>query len=462
MPSRCRLHRAMLMLVATLAPIAALGQTAAPPPPRLTVIHAGTLLAEPPRAPLQRQSILVRGDRVVEIRVGFVDPKGVAEAGEAVPQLIDLSDKVVLPGLIDSHIHLSYAAGPDLLAYLRQSDSEQALGAMILARRALMAGFTTVADCASGAEIIYAVRNAINAGRYLGPEVLAAGLPISTRGGHGDAPGLREDLFQDAATRQSGVCWDEGSCRDAVRLQVKRGSDFIKLMASGGFASGTGRAQQMTLAEMQASVEAAHMRGVRITTHAYATHAISDAVLAGVDSVEHGIGLDEATAREMAKRGTYLVPTMMVFDPPARTKGTALVNTALIEHMREESLQMSRRAVGLAIQHKVPLAFGSDATQAVVGKSAYEFTLLVRAGLTPMQAIATATTGAAAHLRIADRAGSIAPGKRADLIAVSRNPLDDVAALQHVDFVMKGGRVARIDGRVEPAEKWGPDAPALP
>ncbi len=385
-----------------------------------------------------------------------------ADAGQPVPQLIDLSTKVVLPGLIDSHIHLSYAAGPDLLAYLRQSDSEQALGAMILARRALMAGFTTVADCGSGAEIIYAARNAINAGRYLGPEILAAGLPISTRGGHGDAPGLREDLFQDAETRQSGVCWDEGSCRDAVRLQIKRGSDFIKLMASGGFASGTGRAQQMTLAEMQASVEAAHMRGVRITTHAYATHAISDAVLAGVDSVEHGIGLDEATAREMAKRGTYLVPTMMVYDPPVRTQGTALVNTALIERMREESVQMSRRAVGFAIQHKVPLAFGSDATQAVVGKGAYEFTLLVRAGLTPMQAIATATTGAAAHLRIADRAGSIAPGKRADLIAVSRNPLDDVAALQEVEFVMKGGRVARMGGRVEPAEKWGPDAPALP
>lgn len=436
--------------------------TANPALSKVIVIHAGTLLLEPPRAPLRRQTLLIRDERIAEIRDGFIAPSIMVGEGQPAPTFIDLSSKFVLPGLIDSHVHLSYAAGPDLLAYLRQSDSEQALGAMVLARRALMAGFTTVADCGSGPEIIYAIRNAINAGRYLGPEILAAGLPITSRGGHADAPGLREDLFQDAERRQSGVCWDEGSCRDAVRLQIKRSSDFIKIMASGGFSSGTGRMQQFTLEEMRAAAEATHMRGFRITTHAYATHAISDAVIAGVDSVEHGIGLDEATAKEMAKRGTYLVPTMMVYDPEKRNKSVALVNVDAIQKMREEATQMSRRSVDIAIRNKVPIAFGTDVTQAMVGQNAYEFSLLVRAGLTPMQAIATATTDGAKHLGVAERVGSIAPGKRADLIAVSGDPLTDIAALRDVEFVMKAGRVAKIGGQVQPAEKWGSDAPALP
>jgi imidazolonepropionase-like amidohydrolase len=454
---------ALCLIIGVLLSVSAVAETpAAQASSKAIVIHAGTLLLEPPHAPLQRQTVLVVDDHIAEIRDGFVAPSAMVKAGQPAPTFIDLSSKFVLPGLIDSHVHLSYAAGPDLLAYLRQSDSEQALGAMVLARRALMAGFTTVADCGSGPEIIYAIRNAINAGRYLGPEILAAGLPITSRGGHADTPGLREDLFQDAERRQSGVCWDEGSCRDAVRLQIKRSSDFIKIMASGGFSSGTGRLQQFTLEEMRAAVDATHMRGYRITTHAYATHAISDAVAAGVDSVEHGIGLDEPTAKEMAKRGVYLVPTMMVYDPEKRHKNIALVNADAVQKMREEATLMSRRAVEIAIRNKVPLAFGTDVTQSSVGQNAYEFSLLVRAGLTPLQAIASATTEGAKHLGIAERVGSIAPGKRADLIAVEGNPIVDVDVLRNVEFVMKAGRIAKIDGQVQPAEKWGSDAPALP
>jgi imidazolonepropionase-like amidohydrolase len=203
----------------------------------------------------------------------------------------------VLPGLIDAHVHLSsLSSGNPLLAY-RQSDSEQALTALIFARRTLAAGFTTVRDLASGHEVMYAVRNAIRAGRYIGPRILVAGLPITARGGHGDFPGSREDLWQDREARESGICWDEGSCRDAVRAQIKRGADVITLMASGGFSSGTGALQQLTAGEMRAVVEAAQMRGIRVTTHAYATSAIADAVRSGVNSVEHGIGLGDQIGR---------------------------------------------------------------------------------------------------------------------------------------------------------------------
>lgn len=459
----------LLVAVATLAALATAGRaqtappTVRPAPPAaqaaplpLTVIHAGTLLAEPPAAPRARQTVLVRGDRIVAVRDGFVPVAELAAPGEPAPELIDLSRHFVLPGLIDGHVHLSFQSGGSQTLAFRQSDAEQALTALIFARRTLAAGFTTVRDLASGYEVMYAVRNAIDAGRFVGPRILVAGLPITARGGHGDFPGSREDLWQDREARESGVCWDDGSCRDAVRAQIKRGSNVIKLMASGGFSSGTGTLQQLTFAEMQAAIDAAHMRGVRVTTHAYATSAIADAVRAGVDAVEHGIGLDEKTAIEMARRGTFLSPTLMVYQPPRSDARTAAAASA-------GAPQMSDRAIRLAIRHGVRIAFGTDVGVGWPhGSNAREFALLVAAGLTPLQAIAAATTGAAESVGLAEEIGRIAPGRVADLVALETDPLADVAALQRVDFVMKSGRIAKRDGRMLPAERWDGDLTAYP
>ncbi|MEZ5459430.1 MAG: amidohydrolase family protein [Steroidobacteraceae bacterium] len=154
----------------------------------ITVIHAGTLLAAPPANPRQRQTIVIRGDRVVEIRDGFVDPQAFVAAGTAAPALVDLSTHFVLPGLIDAHVHLAFQSGAVRLIAYRQSDSEQALTALVFARRTLAAGFTTVRDLASGPEVMFAVRNAIRAGRYLGPRILSPGCRSPARGGHGDFP----------------------------------------------------------------------------------------------------------------------------------------------------------------------------------------------------------------------------------------------------------------------------------
>ncbi len=424
-------------------------------PVATVVIHAGTLLAEPPLAPKHQQTLVIRGERIAAIRDGFVDPAEFVAAGEPAPRLVDLSRHFVMPGLIDGHTHLSFQSGGSPVIAFRQSDSEMALTALIFARRTLAAGFTTMRDLASGPEIVYAVRNAINAGRYIGPRILAAGLPITARGGHGDFPGSREDLWQDAAQRQSGVCWDEGSCRDAVRLQIKRGSDVIKLMASGGFSSGTGAPQQLTFMEMQAAIDAAHMRNIKVTTHAYAAAAIRDAVRAGVDSVEHGLGMDENIAREMAQRGTFFVPTLMAYDPAPPTAGQPPRPPNPLSRGAQE---MSQRALQYALKHKVKIAFGTDAgVGSPHGTNAHEFKLLVEAGLTPMQAITTATTTAADNLGIADQAGSLTNGRIADLIALTSDPLTDVQALQSIDFVMKSGRIAKRDGSMLPAERWDGD-----
>ena len=451
---------ALLACAAVATPDAAAQERASPqqatPADAITLIHAGTLLAAPPAAPLLQQTIVLRGDRIVEVRPGFASPQAFASSGGALPQLVDLSSHYVLPGLIDAHVHLSFQSGGNPLLAYRQSDSEQALTALIFARRTLAAGFTTVRDLASGPEVMYAVRNAIRAGRFIGPRILVAGLPITARGGHGDFPGSREDLWQDREARESGICWDDGSCRDAVRAQIKRGADVIKLMASGGFASGTGALQQLTAGEMRAVVEAAQMRGIRVTTHAYAASAIADAVRSGVNSVEHGIGLDDATAQEMAKRGTYFVPTLMVYQPPRSDARTSMAASA-------GAPEMSQRAIQRAIRFGVPIAFGTDTGVGWPhGSNAREFQLLVGAGLPPAQAIATATTSGAANLGLGDQIGRIAPGFLADIIAVKRDPLADPAALESVDFVMKSGRIAKQDGTMLPGERWDGDRYAHP
>jgi imidazolonepropionase-like amidohydrolase len=452
---------AALWLAATLTAATATAQEPVPAPPvataeAVTLIHAGTLLAAPPAAPVAQQTLVLRGDRIVEIRRGFVAPESFASEGSPAPRLIDLSRHHVLPGLIDAHVHLSFQSGGNPLLAYRQSDSEQALTALIFARRTLAAGFTTVRDLASGHEVMYAVRNAIRAGRYVGPRILVAGLPITARGGHGDFPGSREDLWQDREARESGICWDEGSCRDAVRAQIKRGADVIKLMASGGFASGTGALQQLTADEMRAVVEAARMRGIRVTTHAYASSAIADAVRSGVDSVEHGIGLDDATAQEMAKRGTYFVPTLMVYQPPRSDARSSMAASA-------GAPEMSQRAMQRAIRFGVPIAFGTDTGVGWPhGSNAREFQLLTAAGLTPMQALATATTAGAANLGLDKEIGRIAPGFVADIIAVKADPLANPAALESIDFVMKSGRIAKQDGAMLPAERWDSDRYAHP
>lgn len=275
---------------------------------------------------------------------------------------------------------------------------------------------------------MFAVRDWIDGGKFIGPRILAAGQPVTAPGGHGDRTPIdasRGDLSA------SGLCDGLESCRRAVRIQHKRGSDVIKMMATGGFADETGTEQLFFYDEMEATVNAAHQLGLAVATHAYAGDAIADAVRAGVDSVDHGFGATDAALKEMKKKNIYLVPTLTL----TQRKGA------------EITIYRDRyRAFERALDIGTPIAFGTDVGGIPHRFAAREFTYMVDLGMSTEAAIVSATINTAKLFRLDSEVGTIAPGMLADIIAVNGNPLEDIATLQDVRFVMKTGRVAKQDG----------------
>ncbi|HEY1225338.1 MAG TPA: amidohydrolase family protein [Brevundimonas sp.] len=405
---------------------------------RTTFVQVGQLLADPGSGVvLRNKTLVIAGNRIVEIRDGFV--------GEG--EIVDLRDEFVLPGLIDSHVHLTGQQNPNgRLEEVTQSNAEQAMVGARYARRTLMAGFTTVADLGGSNEAVFALRDAIARGDVPGPRVIAAGSAVSVHGGHGDINGYREDVMHILSPES--VCSGADDCMRAVRLQVRSGADIIKITATGGVLSNTaaGLNQQFSDAELAAIVGAAHRMGRQITAHAHGVDGINAFLRAGGDSIEHGTYLDDESIRLFRREGTYLVPTLMAGDFVARIASGpdnffTPAQTAKALEVGPLMIEMARRAHDGGVR----IAFGTDSGVSAHGDNAQEFALLVRAGLTPLEAVQTATVGAAAHLRISDQAGRIAVGMPADLIAVSGDPLSDVTVLEHVRFVMKGGVVYRAE-----------------
>lgn len=403
-----------------------------------TFVQVGQLLADPATGVvLRNKTLVISGNRIVEIRDGFV--------GEG--EIVDLRDAFVLPGLIDSHVHLTGQQNPNgRLEEVTQSNAEQAMVGARYARRTLMAGFTTVADLGGSNEAVFALRDAIARGDVPGPRVIAAGSAVSVHGGHGDANGYREDIMH--VLSPESVCSGPDDCMRAVRLQVRAGADIIKITATGGVLSNTsaGLNQQFSDAELAAIIGAAHRMGRQVTAHAHGVDGINAFLRAGGDSIEHGTYLDDESIRLFRREGTWLVPTLMAGDFVARIASGpdnffTPAQTAKALQAGPLMLDMARRAH----EGGVRIAFGTDSGVSAHGDNAQEFALLVRAGLTPLEAIQTATVGAAAHLRLSDEAGRIAVGMPADLIAVSGDPLADVTVLEHVRFVMKGGVIYRTE-----------------
>jgi imidazolonepropionase-like amidohydrolase len=296
------------------------------------------------------------------------------------------------------------------------------------ARSALSAGFTTVRDLASDPDVMFAVRDWINGGKFLGPRILAAGRPVGALGGHGDTSVVGIDPAELAA---SGLCDGVESCRRAVRVQHKLGSNVIKMMATGGFHDQTGTDQLFFFDEMEATVAAAHQLNLTVSAHAYSGEAVADAVRAGVDSIDHGFGVTDATLKTMKKENVYLVPTLSV----AQRK-----DKEITEYRR------THRAFERALEIGTPIAFGTDVGGIPHKFAAKEFVYMVDLGMSPAAALESATINTAKLFRIDDQAGTLEAGKLADIIAVKDNPLDNIEALGSVDFVMKAGRVAKRDG----------------
>ncbi|URI14142.1 metal-dependent hydrolase family protein [Brevundimonas albigilva] len=383
---------------------------------------------------------MIRGNQVVETRDGFV---GDASQG----RVVDLREAFVLPGLIDSHVHLTGQQNPNArLENVTQSDADQAMVGARYARRTLMAGFTTVADLGASNEAIFALREAVRRGDVPGPRIIAAGSAVSIHGGHGDINGYREDVMHLLSSES--ICSGPEDCMRAVRTQVRAGADIIKITATGGVLSNTaaGLAQQFSDPELAAIVESAHRMGRQVTAHAHGVDGINAFLRAGGDSIEHGTYLDDQSIQLFKQHDAWLVPTLLAGDFVARIASGpdnffTPAQTAKALEAGPRMLDMARRAH----EGGVRIAFGTDSGVSAHGDNAQEFALLVRAGLTPLEAVQAATVGAAEHLRISGEAGKIAPGRPADIVAVAGDPLTDVTELERMRFVMKGGVIYRAD-----------------
>jgi len=401
-------------------------------------VHAGRLLADPSTGVVQRdKTLVISGNRIVEIRDGFV--------GEGT--VIDLRDAFVLPGLIDSHVHLTSEQNPNArLQAVTLDTADRAIVGAGNARKTLMAGFTTVADLGAPNDAIFALRDGVARGDVIGPRIIASGSSVSIHGGHGDANGYRDDVLHVLSSES--ICSGPEDCMRAVRTQVRAGADVIKITSTGGVLSNTaaGLGQQFTDAELAAIVEVAHRMGRKVTAHAHGADGINAFLRAGGDSIEHGTYLDDEGIRLMRETGAWLVPTLMAGDYVARVASGP--DNFFTPAQTAKALEAGPRMLdmaGRAHRGRVRIAFGTDSGVSAHGDNAGEFALLVRAGLTPLEAVQTATVNAAEHLGIQDQAGRLLPGMPADLIAVRGDPLEDVTVLERVVFVMRGGVAYRND-----------------
>lgn len=430
----------LLVLLAPCTPAA--GAEAAP---SWLFVHAGTLLDRPGQAPRSAATVVIRGDRIVAVSAGYVQP-GAYEGAPADARVLDLRDRFVMPGLIDSHVHLdSDRAGVEgAMAAMTDSVAASAYEAAMNARKTLAAGFTTVRNLGDADGVTLALRDAIATGKVPGPRILDAGTSISATAGHMDPTlGFREELH-DALDRHANLCDGADDCRRAVRRQVARGVDLIKIATTGGVNSriGAGLGQQLFEDEAIALVETAHLYGKKIAVHAHGNDGILIALRAGADSIEHGTLMDDASIALMLEHGTYYVPTLSTVNGYLeRIAANPDAYPPAVRAKIDWRIGITGQALRKAHARGVRIAFGTDAGVSKHGRNADEFELMQKYGMSPMETLVAATVNAADLLGIAAEAGTIEPGKRADLIGVAGDPLADLAVLKQPPLVIQAGRV---------------------
>ena len=403
-----------------------------------TLVHAGTLLAIPGQAVERQKSIVIRGNSIEAVVDGYVDP----DSFDGEVKLIDLSDKFVLPGLIDMHVHLLSESSPTSRTdVLYTTTSMQALQGVYYAGITLNAGFTTVRDLGGNPEAIFALRDAINRGIVVGPTIVAAGSAIAATGGHGDVDGYKPELLE--LWTPETICDGPFECRSAVRNAIKNGADWIKITATGGVLSdtSTGLGQQMTDDELIEIVGTAHNLGIKVAAHAHGADGINAALRAGVDSIDHGTFLDEESIELFLQSGAYLVPTLLPgIKIPESMEGNPYFTDAIKTKAYAAGAAASAN-IAMAYQAGVNIAFGTDSAVTPHGLNGEEFKYMVQIGFSEMDAIVSATLGAAELLSQSTVIGSIEAGKHADIIATDNNPLNDISELERVSTVIKAGRL---------------------
>lgn len=411
---------------------------AVPAAAQVTAIQADHVLAEPGRPPLGATTIMVEAGRITAILPGRQAPAGAT--------VIDLGSRFVLPGLIDSHVHLASDAGGNagLIEAVTASEATHALRAQWNGMKTLEAGFTTVRNLGDRSGATLALRDAVEAGWVMGPRIVDAGRSISVTSGHMDPTlSLDEDLH--SAINQDNICSGADQCRETVRLQVRRGVDVIKMATTGGVNSriGAGLGQQMFADEAKAIADTARLHGKKVAVHAHGNDGVILALEHGVASIEHGTTLDDRSIALFLKTGAYYVPTLSTVN--GYRERLAADPDAYPPEVLPKILwriEITGKSLERAVPAGVKIAFGTDAGVSRHGRNADEFELMVQHGMTPTAAIVAATTNAADLLGVPE-IGAIRPGYRADLIAVAGDPLADVRTLKQVEFVMKGGAVVK-------------------
>lgn len=393
-----------------------------------------------------------KSDTVVQPGIIVVSGNKIASVGGAAPSgatVIDLGDATITPGFIDAHTHLTMDFDPDYngarLRAQSRTIAEDAIRATVNARKTLMAGFTSVRDVGSSDFLDIGLRNSINGGLVPGPRMLVAVHALGSTGGHCDeGDGFRFGFLNHEMGPEDGVINSPDQARYAVRFNIKYGADVIKTCATGGVLSPTDDVDvpQLTQAELDALVIAAHELRRKTAAHAHGAEGAKRAIRAGIDSVEHGTFLDDEALRMMRERGTYLVPTLSVRSGLAESSFPPLVRQKADTAVKAQD-DMVRRALAMGVK----IALGTDAAVYPHGNNALEFVLMSNDGMSPAQSLRAGTSVAATLLGLQDKTGSLEPGKLADIVAVPGNPLENIKVTQSVLFVMKEGVIYRNDRR---------------
>lgn len=418
--------RLLLVLVCLAFPTLATGAT---------IIHAGRLIDGRSDTPRLEVSLVIEGNKITKLVAGYIEP-GLND------KLIRLTEHTVMPGLMDMHTHLQSQHSKDSYTerfFMEQAD--YALRSTVFARATLMAGFTTVRELGDNGVNSIALRKAIDQGWVPGPRIFTAGKSLATTGGHADPTNSLRGEFRKDPGPLDGVINGADDARKAVRQRYKDGADLIKLTATGGILSLAASAMnpQFTDEELRAVVTTAKDYGMIVAVHAHGAEGMKRAVLAGVDSIEHGTYMTDEIIALMKERGTFWVPTNMASEWVTKQ---SQVPGQLPEIVRPKAARLGPLMKATFAKYQasgVRIAFGTDSGVSTHGENAHEFELMVEAGMSPMRAIQSATITCAQLLKIDDRLGTLEAGKLADVIAVKGNPLEEIGLMKSVAFVMKDG-----------------------
>ena len=403
-----------------------------------THIFASNLITAEDSKMQSDKTVIVENNKIINIIDGKV------EGGEG-DTFIDLTGSTLMPGLMDMHVHLSFQnEGPS--SYLKRftaNEADYAIAAVNFAQKTIMAGFTTVRNLGDVHNETIALRKAITQGVSVGPRIYSAGKSIATTGGHADPTNGRSSELMGNPGPLDGVVNGIAQARQAVRQRYKDGADLIKITATGGVLSvaKSGQNPQFMTDELEAIVQTAKDYGMTVAVHAHGKEGMKRAILAGVDSIEHGTYMDKEIIKLMRKHDVYYVPTILA--------GNFVAEKAKIDGYFPDIVRPKAAAIGPLIQQTfarahengVLIAYGTDSGVSAHGDNGQEFALMVEAGMSEMDTILSATINAAKLLKIDKELGTITQGKLADLVAVKGNPLDDIALMEKIDFVMKDGKI---------------------